>query len=49
MFRLLKFVIVVGFGAYLGFQAKGMLMKTECTSGSGQWTGSMCLSSGVSQ
>lgn len=49
MFRLLKFAVVLGFGAYLGFQTKGKLMKTECTSGEGQWTGSICLNSGVSQ
>lgn len=49
MFRLLKFAIVLGLGAYLGFQGKGILMKAECTSGDGQWTGSVCVNSGVSQ
>jgi hypothetical protein len=49
MFRLLKFVIVLGLGAFLGFKAKELLMKTECTAGDGQWTGTICMDSGVSQ
>ncbi len=49
MFRLLKLVIILSFGAYLGFQGRGILMKAECSSGGGQWTGSVCLTSGASQ
>ena len=49
MFRLIKFLIVLGLGAYLGFGAKGMMMKAECTSGEGQWTGSVCIDNGASQ
>jgi len=44
MFRLLKLLIVLGVGAFLGFKFNGMLMKSECTAGNGQWTGNMCLS-----
>ncbi|MEP1767939.1 MAG: hypothetical protein ABJJ53_15030 [Sulfitobacter sp.] len=45
MFRLLKFLIILGLGAVLGFKFNSMLMKAECTAGNGQWTGTICTGS----
>jgi hypothetical protein len=49
MFRLIKLVITLSVGAVLGFYFNGMLMRAECSSAEGQWTGTICISEGVSQ
>lgn len=45
MFRMLRLVMFVGFGFYLGFKFKEQQMHTACTGGAGVWTGSVCLGS----
>lgn len=49
MFRLIKLVITLSIGAVLGFYFNGMLMRAECSSAEGQWTGTMCISEDDSQ
>jgi hypothetical protein len=49
MFGLLKLVVTLGIGAVLGFYFHGMLMKTECSAGEGQWTGTICIDSELQQ
>ena len=49
MFRFIKFVITLAIGAALGFYFSGMLMRAECSAGEGQWTGTICVNSELSQ
>ncbi|UWR22858.1 hypothetical protein [Sulfitobacter sp. S190] len=49
MFRLLKFLTVLMLGAVLGFHLNGLLMRSECAAGEGQWTGTICVDSELLQ
>ena len=47
MFRLIRFLAVLGFGIYLGVQANQMLMRAECGQTEGTWSAGLCLISEV--
>lgn len=49
MFRLLKFFVVLGTGAVLGFYYNGMLMRAECSAGEGEWRDTICVNSELVQ
>lgn len=43
MFRLLKLIVTLSAGAFLGFHFHGLLMKSECSAAGGTWGGTICL------
>lgn len=49
MFRLLKLIVTLSVGAFLGFHFHGFLMKSECSAAGGTWGGTICLGAEASQ
>lgn len=49
MYGLLKFFATLAVGAVLGFHLNGMLMRSECAAGEGNWTGTICVNSELLQ
>jgi len=49
MLRILRLVIVLGIGFYAGMTFNTALMRAECSAGTGEWTGTICVNSELLQ
>ncbi len=49
MFRLIRLMFPIAFGIYLGVHYERWQMRSECASGAGDWTGTICVGSELLQ
>lgn len=49
MFRMTRLLVLIGLGFYLGYKFNDNRMRSQCTSGAGTWTGTLCLGSEISR
>ena len=43
MFKLVKFLVTLGLGGYLGMQVSATTMRMECSTLDGTWTENVCV------
>lgn len=49
MFSLIKICFTLAIRVFAGFHLNGFSMKTECSAGNGQWTGTISIDSDLEQ